>query len=79
MLVKKICRVPGCDHDPDSNCTNPGLWGNQGTLPADYYEQREDLQFGQEGDPRGEIWKKTPPPLPTFVAPPSFYADPEEG
>src|SRR5690348_4297249 len=32
-----LCRVPGCDHDPDSNCVNRGLWGNQGTLPEGYH------------------------------------------
>lgn len=28
-----ICRVPGCDHDPDNlNCVNPGRWGEQGKV-----------------------------------------------
>jgi GTP cyclohydrolase IA len=37
-----LCRVPGCDHDPDSNCVNPGLWGEQGTLPEGYREMASE-------------------------------------
>lgn len=29
--------------------------------------------FGQPGDPAGTAWKKPPPPVPSFEAPPSFY------
>lgn len=38
----------------------------------------ELLQFGQPGDPAGDSWKKPPPPLPSFEAPPSFYCGMEE-
>lgn len=38
----------------------------------------EQEQYGQEGDPPGDSWKKTKPPLPTFEAPPSFYVPQEE-